>query len=219
MFFMETVESSSAPDSVGTKRKEICKESVGISRKRRKLTDKVHIDEEKETNPTSPFAVANERSTRASLRRSKPHNALHTPINLTGPPNIYGSAQTSNVLQSRRQRVVQPPSSSHDWFKSILDQQDSLSIHDTRIVQGCIGDFKSTLELGDIQNMQFNLIDPAGPFYLPDNERLKLKEGDLSTSKFVSINKNMLLKQLFDLNIFPEHGSFEVLSKTFTVDF
>ena len=91
-------------------------------------------------------------------------------------------------------------------------------IHDTRIVQGCIGDFKSTLELGDIQNMQFNLMD-TGPFYLPDNERLKLKEGDLSTSKFASINKNMLLKQLFDLNIFPEHGSFDILSETFTVDF
>ena len=66
--------------------------------------------------------------------------------------------------------------------------------------------------------MQFNLID-LSPFYLPNNERLKLKEGDLSTLKFVSINKNMLLKQLFDLNIFPEHSSFDVLSETFTIDF
>ena len=120
---METIESSSAPDSVGTKRKEICKESVGIIRtRRRKSTDKVHIGEEKETNPTSLFAVG------ASLRRSKHHNALHTPINLKGPPNIYRSAQTSNVLQSRRQRVVHPPPSSHIWFKSVLDQQDSLRI-------------------------------------------------------------------------------------------
>ena len=59
----------------------------------------------------------------------------------------------------------------------------------------------------------------SGPFYVPDNKRLKLKEGDLSKSKFVSITKNVLLKQLFDLNIFPKCGSFEVLSETFTVDF
>ena len=91
-------------------------------------------------------------------------------------------------------------------------------IHDTRIVQCCIGDFKFTLELGDIQNMQFNLMD-SGPFYVPNNERLKLKEGNLSKSKFVSITKNVLLKQLFDLNVFPECGSFEALSETFTVDF
>ena len=60
----------------------------------------------------------------------------------------------------------------------------------------------------------------SGPFYLPGNKRLKLKEGDLLKSKFVSITKNVLLKQLFDVvNFFSERGSFEVLSKTFTVDF
>ena len=79
----------------------------------------------------SLFAIANERSTHVTLGRLKHHNALDIPANLTGLPNIYRSAQISNVLQSRRQRVVQPPSSCPNWFKSVLDKQDSLRIcHD-----------------------------------------------------------------------------------------
>ena len=125
LFFMETFESSSVPDVVGMKRS--CTESIGKSRTRRKSTEKVHdVEEEK---ATSPLAVASERSIRPiSLRRSKRNNAPRTPANLTGPPNIYRSAQTSKILKSRRQQVVQPPSSCAIWFKSVLDVQDSLSI-------------------------------------------------------------------------------------------
>ena len=95
---------------------------------KRKVICTEHV-EEKATNPTSLFAVASERSIHVSLRRSKRHNALHTPANLTGLPNIYRSTQTSKVLQCRQQHVVQPPSSCpKKWFKSVLDVQDSLSI-------------------------------------------------------------------------------------------
>ena len=59
--------------------------------------------------------------------------------------------------------------------------------------QGCLDKHLPKLAVGDTQEMMF-LIDDSGPFYMPENERLKLKEDDLEKFKFATIQKNKLLK-------------------------
>ena len=52
------------------------------------------------------------------------------------------------------------------------------------------------LAVGDTQEMMF-IRDDSSPFYMPANERLKLKEDDLENFKFATIQKNNLLKKIF----------------------
>ena len=59
--------------------------------------------------------------------------------------------------------------------------------------QGCLDKHLPKLAVGDTQEMMF-LRDDSGPFYMPENERLKLKEDDLEKFKFATIQKNKLLK-------------------------
>jgi hypothetical protein len=60
--------------------------------------------------------------------------------------------------------------------------------------KGCLGTHDPQLKVGDTQEMVFSETDD-GPFYImPENERQKLKEGDLENWKFVTINKMKLLK-------------------------
>lgn len=50
--------------------------------------------------------------------------------------------------------------------------------------------------VGETQDLNFKDTD-QGPFNMPENERRCLKNGNLSSSKFVTIKKETLLKELF----------------------
>ena len=69
-------------------------------------------------------------------------------------------------------------------------------LHSSLMKEGCLGTHDFQLKIGDTQEMVFSE-NYVGPFYMPENERQKLKEGDLDSSKFVTISKTILLGNFF----------------------
>ena len=51
-------------------------------------------------------------------------------------------------------------------------------IHNTEMIDGCLGKFDPILKVGDVQHMNFAK-DDNGPFYMPPNTRIQLKGGNL----------------------------------------
>ncbi len=91
-------------------------------------------------------------------------------------------------------------------------------VHNSTMVEGCLGTNDPILKLGDTQSMIFTGADD-GPFYMPENERQKLKEGNLLSSKFINIDKNTLIKTLFRHNIFhPGTTTISIADKQFQIN-
>ena len=62
------------------------------------------------------------------------------------------------------------------------------------------------------------LRDDSGPFYMPANERLKIKEDDLENFKFAIIQKNKLLKEIFAVENWTGKEVIIVCGKKFIVN-
>ena len=90
-------------------------------------------------------------------------------------------------------------------------------VHNTKLVKGCIGEYKFVLKEGDLQVMAFS-DDHEGPFYMSPTERKHLRNGDLLNSKFENITKDRLLKFIFEKKVFEGKLSFTLGTKEYRVD-